>query len=136
MNRHSTAVWQGSGKDGHGDITTQSCVLNKTQFSYKSRFEEGVGTNPDELVAAAHAGCFTMKLSFVLQAAGFTPDVISTQCTVTLADGAITGSHLKMSATVPGIDESKFNECAEEAKANCIISNVLNTSITLEATLN
>ncbi len=136
MNRHSTAIWHGTGKDGHGDLTTQSCVLNKTQYSYKSRFEQGIGTNPEELIAAAHAGCFTMKLSFILQAAGFTPDVITTQCDITLNDGAITKSHLKMSATVPGIDQAKFDECAEDAKANCIISNLLNIEISLEATLN
>lgn len=136
MNRHATAVWHGTGKEGHGDLTTQSCVLNKTQYSYKSRFEEGTGTNPEELIAAAHAGCFTMKFSFSLQAAGFTADVITTQCDITLGDGAITKSHLKMSATIPGIDKAKFDECAEDAKKNCPVSKLLNTEISMEATLN
>src|SRR3978361_651788 len=115
MNRHATAVWRGTGKDGSGDLTTQSNVLNKAQYSYKSRFEEGIGTNPEELIAAAHAGCFTMKLTFTLNEAGFTPDQITTQCDITLAGGAITKSHLKVSATVPGIDKQKFDECAEDA---------------------
>src|ERR1044072_6200793 len=122
MKRTATAVWNGSGKDGSGHLTSQSTTLNKTQYSYKSRFEEGIGTNPEELVAAAHAGCFTMKLSFVLGAAGFTPDNIDTKCTITLDNGAITESKLEVKATVPGIDAAKFAECANEAKASCPIS--------------
>jgi len=100
MKRNATAVWNGSGKEGSGHLTTQSTVLNKTQYSFNSRFADGVGTNPEELVAAAHAGCFTMKLSFVLGAAGFTPDEINTNCVITLdpAAGAITESHLTVSA--------------------------------------
>ena len=94
MSRQATALWQGSGKEGKGNLTTQSTVLDHVQYSYKSRFEEGTGTNPEELIAAAHAGCFTMKLSFVLGEAGFTPDEIETKCDITLADGAITKSHL------------------------------------------
>lgn len=136
MSRHATAVWHGNGKEGKGDLTTQSSVLNKTQYSYKSRFEEGPGTNPEELIAAAHAGCFTMKLSFVLQEAGFTADTITTECDITLEGGAITKSHLKLSATVPGIDKDKFDECAEDAKKNCPVSKLLNTNISMEATLN
>ena len=93
MSRNATAVWQGSGKEGKGNLTTQSTVLNNTQYSYTSRFEEGPGTNPEELIAAAHAGCFTMKLSFVLGEAGFTPEQIETKCDITLAAGAITKSH-------------------------------------------
>ena len=135
MGRNATAIWQGSGKEGKGNLTTQSTVLNKTQYSFKSRFEEGPGTNPEELIAAAHAGCFTMKLSFVLGEAGFTPDEIETNCEITLADGAITKSHLKMSAKIPGIDKEKFEECAENAKNNCPVSKLLNTSISMEATL-
>ncbi|RYE20579.1 MAG: OsmC family peroxiredoxin [Sphingobacteriales bacterium] len=84
MKRNATAVWNGTGKEGKGNLTTQSTVLNKTQYSFGSRFEEGVGTNPEELMAAAHAGCFTMKLTFVLNAAGFTPDEINTTCSITL----------------------------------------------------
>ncbi len=136
MRRSATAVWNGSGKEGNGKVSTQSNTLSSTQYSYKSRFEEGTGTNPEELVAAAHAGCFSMKLSFVLGAAGFTPDVIETSCTITLENGAITTSELKCRATVPGIDEAKFKECAEDAKTNCPISKLLNTNITLEAQLN
>ncbi len=135
MNRHATAVWHGSGKDGAGDLTTQSNVLNKVQYSYKSRFEEGTGTNPEELIAAAHAGCFTMKLTFSLGAAGFTPDQVTTQCDITLADGAITKSHLKVTAKVPGIDQQKFDECAADAKENCPVSKLLSTDISMETTL-
>ena len=135
MGRKATAVWQGSGKEGKGNLTTQSTVLDKTQYSFKSRFEEGPGTNPEELIAAAHAGCFTMKLSFVLGEAGFTPDEIETTCDITLADGAITKSHLKVNAKIPGIDKQKFDECAENAKNNCPVSKLLNTDISMEATL-
>lgn len=135
MKRFATANWKGTGKEGSGTNTTQSGVLNNTQYSFKSRFEDGIGTNPEELVAAAHAGCFTMKLSFVLQAAGFTADNIDTKCTITLDNGAITESHLEVKATIPGIDAAKFDECAADAKANCPISKLLNTTITMEASL-
>lgn len=132
--RKATAVWQGSGKEGKGHLTTQSSVLKKTQYSYSSRFEEGTGTNPEELVAAAHAGCFAMKLSFVLGEAGFTPDELNVECTITL-DGPITESYLALKGKVPKISREKFQECAEEAKKTCPISKSLNTKITLEATL-
>ncbi len=137
MKRFATANWKGSGKEGKGTNSTQSGILNNTQYSFKSRFEEGTGTNPEELVAAAHAGCFSMKLSFVLNAAGFTADNIDTRCTIDLdpAAGAIVGSHLEVKATVPGIDAAKFAECAAEAKANCPISKLLNTNITMDASL-
>ncbi len=135
MSRQATALWQGSGKEGKGNLTTQSTVLDHVQYSYKSRFEEGTGTNPEELIAAAHAGCFTMKLSFVLGEAGFTPDEIETKCDITLADGAITKSHLTVKAKVPSIDKAKFDECAENAKANCPVSKLLNTAISMEASL-
>jgi lipoyl-dependent peroxiredoxin len=135
MKRNATANWKGSGKEGKGIVSTQSGVLSSNQYSYNSRFEEGIGTNPEELVAAAHAGCFSMKLSFVLGAAGFTPDNIDTKCTITLDNGAITESHLEVKATVPGIDAAKFAECAADAKANCPISKLLNTNITIEASL-
>ena len=135
MDRHATAVWRGTGKEGIGDLTTQSTVLNKVQYSYKSRFEEGTGTNPEELIAAAHAGCFSMKLSFVLNAAGFTADEITTLCHITLIDGTITKSQLKVEAKVPGVDKQKFEECAEDAKKNCPVSKLLNAEITMEVTL-
>src|SRR3954465_10351105 len=105
MIRNATAVWNGSGKEGNGRLTTGSTVLNNTQYSYKSRFEDGVGTNPEELIAAAHAGCFTMKLSFVLSGAGFTPDRIETNCIIALENGSITTSHLQVTAKVPGISK-------------------------------
>ena len=137
MKRSATANWKGSGKEGKGTMTTQSGLLNTDQYSYKTRFEDGIGTNPEELVAAAHAGCYSMKLSFVLGAAGFTPTSIDTKCYITLEAGAITESHLVVTASVPGIDDAKFQECAADAKANCPISKSLNTNINivLEATL-
>ncbi len=135
MKRYATAVWQGTGKEGKGDLTTQSTTLNKTQYSFSSRFEDGVGTNPEELAAAAHAGCFTMKLSFVLNAAGFTADTLETRCDITLADGAITESHLNVKATIPGINEEQFAAAVADAKANCPISKLYNTNITHEAIL-
>ncbi|MEI2760418.1 MAG: OsmC family protein [Bacteroidia bacterium] len=135
IKRNATAFWNGSGKEGKGKVTTQSTVLNQSQYSYNTRFEDGVGTNPEELIAAAHAGCFSMKLSFVLGAAGFTPDAIETKCEITLDNGAITNSHLILNAKVAGITKEKFEECANEAKANCPISKLLNTDITLSATL-
>jgi osmotically inducible protein OsmC len=135
MKRNATAVWNGSGKEGNGHLTTQSTTLNQTQYSFNSRFAEGVGTNPEELMAAAHAGCFTMKLSFVLGAAGFTPDTLETQCTITLEDGTITSSHLVLKAKVPGISAEQFETCAADAKANCPVSKAYNMSITLDAQL-
>jgi osmotically inducible protein OsmC len=135
MKRYATAVWQGTGKEGTGHLSTQSTTLDKTQYSYLSRFESGVGTNPEELVAAAHAGCFTMKLSFVLNAAGFTADNIETRCDITLADGSITESHLNVKATIPGINEEQFAAAVADAKANCPISKLYNTNITHEAVL-
>ena len=135
MIRHATAVWNGSGKEGNGTLTTQSSVLQTTQYSYNSRFAEGVGTNPEELVAAAHAGCFTMKLSFVLGEAGFTPEKLETKCQITLENGAVTKSHLTVTGTVPGIDEGKWQDCVKNAEQNCPISKLLTAEITSEATL-
>ena len=136
MKRNATAVWNGTGKEGTGHLTTQSTILNKTQYNFSSRFAEGIGTNPEELVAAAHAGCFAMKLSFVLNAAGFTADTIDVNCTVTLDNGNITNSHLVVKASVPDIDQVKFDECMEDVKANCIISKLLNSDKTYEVSLN
>lgn len=137
MKRNATAVWNGTGKEGTGNLTTQSTVLNKSQYSFNTRFADGVGTNPEELVAAAHAGCFSMKLSFVLNAAGFTADEINTKCEITLdpAAGAITESHLIVNAKIPGISQEQFEAAVDDAKANCPISKLLNTNITHEATL-
>lgn len=137
MKRNATAIWNGTGKEGTGNLTTQSTTLDKTQYSYLSRFESGVGTNPEELVAAAHAGCFSMKLSFILNAAGFTADEINTKCEITLdaAAGSITESHLTVSAKIPGINKEQFDAAVADAKTNCPISKLLNTNITHEAVL-
>lgn len=135
MKRSATAVWNGSGKEGKGTLSTQSKVLSNTSYDFKSRFEDGTFTNPEELIAAAHAGCFAMKLSFVLGAAGFTPASLEATSTVNLENGAITSSHIVLNAKVPGIDAEKFNACAEEAKATCPVSKSLNMEITLEAKL-
>jgi osmotically inducible protein OsmC len=135
MKRSATANWKGSGKEGKGTVSADSGIFNNTPISYHTRFEEVKGTSPEELAAAAHAGCYSMKLSFVLGAAGFTPENIDTKCTITLENGTITESHLEVKATVPNIDEAKFNECIAEAKASCPISKLFNTNITAEATL-
>jgi lipoyl-dependent peroxiredoxin len=132
MKRTATAAWNGSIKDGKGNLTTQSLTLNKTAYSFSSRFENGTGTNPEELIAAAHAGCFTMKLSGVLGVAGFTPSSLETTSTVTLENGAITGSHLVVKGDVPGCSKEDFQKHAEDAKANCPVSKALNIAVTLE----
>ena len=135
MKRNATAVWNGTGKDGKGNLTTQSGVLNATQYSFGSRFEEGIGTNPEELIAAAHAGCFTMKLAFNLQAAGFTPQELKTIGTITLEDGTITASHLELEATIEGITPEAFNDLVKDAEQNCPISKLLKAAITVTHTL-
>lgn len=135
MIRNAKAVWNGTGKEGKGQLTTQSKTLNNTSYNYKDRFEDGTGTNPEELIAAAHAGCFSMKLSFVLGAAGFTPDEINTSCHVTLDSGSITKSKLTVKAKVPGITAEKFLECANDAKVNCPVSKGLNCEIIMDAEL-
>lgn len=137
MKRDATAVWQGTGKEGTGHLTTQSAALKETPYSFNSRFAEGAGTNPEELVAAAHAGCFSMKLSFVLNAAGFTADEINTKCEITLdpAVGAIVLSHLTVTAKIHGINAEQFEAAVADAKANCPISKLYNCNITHEATL-
>jgi osmotically inducible protein OsmC len=131
MIRSGTAVWQGTGKEGKGHLTTQSTVLNQTQYSFGSRFADGIGTNPEELVAAAHAGCFAMKLTFVLGAAGFTPT-----SQITLDKGSITSAHIVLNAKVEGIDDARFAECVNETVRDCLISNLLNTTKTIEYKLN
>ncbi|HUR31349.1 MAG TPA: OsmC family protein [Saprospiraceae bacterium] len=135
MKRTATANWKGTGKEGTGSLSTQSGLLEADFYSSGSRFQEEKGTNPEELIAAAHAGCFSMKLSYILNAAGFTPDNITTKCTVTIESGTITNSHLEVKATIPGIDEAKFDECADEAKRTCPVSKALNLEITMEAGL-
>jgi osmotically inducible protein OsmC len=135
MKRKATAVWKGSGKEGNGVLSTQSSVLKSTKYSFRTRFEDEPGTNPEELVAAAHAGCFAMKLSFVLGEAGFTPDELSVECTVALIDGSIKTSHLDLKAKVPGISKEKFDAAAKDAKENCPISKSLTADVTLDAQL-
>ena len=136
MKRKSTAVWQGTGKEGKGHLSSQSGVLDKTQYSFSSRFEEGIGTNPEELVAAAHAGCFAMKLSFNLSGAEFPPKELHVEGTITLEDGTIKQSKLVLTAKVDGISEEKFAELVKDAEKNCPISKLLNTEIVVEYTLN
>lgn len=136
MKRRATAVWNGSGKDGKGHLTTQSTVLNQTQYSFGSRFEDGIGTNPEELVGAAHAGCFSMKLAFNLQAAGFTATELKTDAEIVFEDGTIVASNLTLTAKVDGIDAAKFDELVKDAEANCPISKLLNTKISVTYTLN
>lgn len=132
MKRFATAHWQGTGKEGKGNLTTQSGALAETQYSFSSRFEEGIGTNPEELIAAAHAGCFTMKLSFNLSAANFKPESLRTKCMIVLENGAITESNLSLEAKVSGINESEFEALVQDAKLNCPVSKLLNTNISLE----
>ena len=136
MKRTATAVWNGAGKDGKGHLTTQSTVLNQVQYSYNSRFEEGPGTNPEELIAAAHAGCFTMKLSFVLDEAGFVPEVLETTAYINFEKGIITGSHLVLKAKVAGISQEVFDASVKEAELTCPVSQALKTNISIEASLN
>jgi osmotically inducible protein OsmC len=135
MKRSATAAWKGSGKEGTGTMTTKSTAINNAQYSYKSRFEQGVGTNPEELIAAAHAGCFSMKLSFVLGGMGFEPESIETTSEVDLDNGVIKSSHLTVKAKVPGISPEKFEEAAKDAKENCPVSKALNMTITMDAQL-
>ena len=135
MKRNATAVWKGSIKEGKGALTTQSTVLNSTQYSFGSRVEEGVGTNPEELVAAAHSGCFTMQLSAFIGEAGFTADSIETKCAIDFQNGAIVSSQLTVEAKIPGISDDKFQELVTKAEKNCPISKLLNTEITSSATL-
>lgn len=133
--RNASAHWTGTGKDGKGSLTTASTVLSQTQYSFNTRFADGVGTNPEELVAAAHAGCFAMQLAFNIQGAGFAADSLDVTCDITLEDSGITSSKLTLTATVPGLDKVKFDELVDHAEHNCPISKLFNTSITVDATL-
>lgn len=139
MERKAGAVWKGGLKDGKGILTTASGVLTKTPYSFSTRFENAKGTNPEELIAAAHAGCFSMALSAELGKAGMTPDTISTEATLTMekkeAGFTITKIHLEVSAKVPGADQGKFQEVANNAKKGCPVSRVLNAEITMNARL-
>ena len=139
MIRKARAVWKGTGKDGTGHLTSDSGVLSSTPYSFKTRFENERGTNPEELIAAAHAGCFTMALAFQLQNAGFTPNELSTESAVSLEKEGngftIKKSALTLRADVPGIDRARFEELARAAEKNCPVSRVLNAEITMDFTL-
>ena len=135
MKRSAQAKWQGDLKSGTGTISTASATLSSAPYSFHTRFEEGKGTNPEELLAAAHAGCFTMAVSAQLTKAGLKAEILTTDCTITLEqkDGsfAITESHLEMTAKVPGATAEAFDEAAQAAKAGCPVSKLYNTNITL-----
>jgi osmotically inducible protein OsmC len=135
IKRKSSAQWKGTGKTGTGTVSTASGILKQTPYSYLSRFESGSGTNPEELVAAAHAGCFSMKLAFNLQEAGFTATEINTDCEIVFDNGTVTNSNLTVNAKVPNITPDKFNELVKHAEQNCPISKLLRATISVEATL-
>jgi len=139
IRREGSARWQGAGKDGKGALSTPSGTLRDTPYSFHTRFEDGQGTNPEELIAAAHAGCFSMALAFQLSNAGHPPQELATTARLTMQQEAggwrIAAIALQLRARVPGIDRAKFDELARAAKANCPVSKVLNAEITLESTL-
>ncbi|MDR6734615.1 MULTISPECIES: OsmC family protein [unclassified Sphingobacterium] len=135
MKRKATAQWNGNLKEGKGSLTTDSTVLDHTQYSYSTRFENGVGTNPEELLAAAHAGCFTMQLSAYLSEEGFVPDELTTVSTIVMENGSIVRSELELKAKVPSIDESNFQTIAQKAKENCPVSRAFTFEKTLNAEL-
>ncbi|MFY0483890.1 OsmC family protein [Flavobacterium sp. PLA-1-15] len=135
MKRNATAVWKGSVKEGAGTLTTQSKVLDNSQYSFKTRFENGIGTNPEELIAAAHSGCFTMQLSAYITEEGFEVESLETKCDVDFQDGSVVGSHLTVTGKVKDISEDKFQELVTKAENNCPISRLLDTKITSSATL-
>ncbi len=136
MKRNATAVWNGKVKEGKGTLTTQSTVLEQTPYSFNSRFEEGKGTNPEELIAAAHAGCFTMQLSAFLGEAGYDPEQLETKCTIEINDGTITSSHLELTAKIDGIQDDEFQQLVTKAEKNCPVSKLLTAQISSAATLN
>ena len=135
MKRNATAVWKGTLKEGNGKLTTQSKVLDNTQYSFKTRFEDGIGTNPEELIAAAHSGCFTMQISAYLSEENFEIENIETKCEIELVDLVIVSSHLIVQAKIKEISNEKFQEIVKKAEKNCLISKLFNTEISSEATL-
>ncbi|MDT0641767.1 OsmC family protein [Zunongwangia sp. F363] len=135
MKRKATAVWKGNLKEGKGTLSTESGVLDATQYSFKTRFEDGKGTNPEELIGAAHSGCFSMQLSAFLAEEGFTADKLETKSEITFENGEISKSHLILEATVPDIEKDKFEELVKKAKENCPVSKLLKTEITVSSTL-
>jgi len=135
MIRHATALWEGSFKEGEGKLNTESTVLQNAQYSYKTRFEDGVGTNPEELIAAAHSGCFTMQLTAYINQAGYTVESIETRCDIDFQDKSVVGSHLIVTAKIEGIEDAEFQELVTKAETTCPISRLLDTKITSSATL-
>jgi osmotically inducible protein OsmC len=135
IKRSSKVTWTGPGKEGNGTITTQSKVIENVSYAYNKRFGDVPGINPEELIAAAHASCFTMKFSFVLGEDHYTPESIETTCTVTMAEGKITKSHLEVKAKVPGISKEDFIIASEKTLYECPVSKTLNVEITMEAVL-
>lgn len=135
FNRRANANWKGTGMDGKGTITTQSTVLNETPLSFKTRFEEGIGTNPEELIGAAHAGCFTMQLSFLISEAGFVPTNLDTQAKVFFEDGTIPRIELDLTGEIPNISNEEFQKLALKAKEICPVSKLLNADIVLKSVL-
>ena len=133
--RKAQAVWEGSGKEGNGQLSTDNGVLEHTPYSFNTRFTDAKGTNPEELIGAAHAGCFAMKLSFVIGEAGFTPEKLEVTAAVNFEDGVIDKIHLTLNGKVPGMDENTFLEAAEDARKNCPISALFKAEITMSATL-
>lgn len=139
MKRKASAEWKGNLKEGKGNISTESGVLDKTQYSFGTRFESGIGTNPEELVAAAHAACFSMQLSALLGKAGLVPDQIATTAVVTFENldqgWTVTESHLEVTASIPGATTESFAKLADEAKTGCLMSRLLKTNVTMDAKL-
>jgi len=135
MIRHATALWEGSFKEGEGTLNTESTVLQNAQYSYKTRFEDGVGTNPEELIAAAHSGCFTMQLTAYINQAGYTVESIETRCDIDFQDKSVVGSHLIVTAKIEDIEDAEFQELVTKAETTCPISRLLDTKITSSATL-
>jgi len=139
MKRKASAEWKGSLKEGKGSISTESGVLVKTQYSFGARFESGIGTNPEELVAAAHAACFSMQLSALLGKAGLVPDQIATTAVVTFENlekgWTVIESHLEVKASIPGATPDSFAKLADDAKTGCLMSRLLNTTVTMDAKL-
>ena len=135
FNRKASAQWKGGGEDGQGSLTTQSGVLDNTMYEFKTRFKDKKGTNPEELIGAAHAGCFSMQLSFLLGEEDYVPESLNTDAKVTFEDGAITDVHLDLKADIPNISEEDFQRIAKKAKEVCPVSKLLNANIQLVATL-
>jgi osmotically inducible protein OsmC len=136
MTRKGSAVWKGGLKDGSGTVSTDSGVLKNNQYSYKTRFEDGIGTNPEELLAAAHAACFSMALSNQLAQHGLNPESIETTSTLTMENLTITKFHLDVVATIPGADKGEFDAAAKEAKEGCPVSRLFKADITMDTKLN